>query len=310
MSVQQSQFSFARVQAAIAAAQPADGSITLAKLAVQATATILGNNSGSNASPSALSASAARTLLGLGTADSPTFAGGTFSGNIQTINGTTATSIEIHKTFTSVNNREFFAINSTASAHRLVSGVGSAVTPRNIEIGSAAVTWLRGTAATGIIGCHFGISLSASNDVLAFSGGANVWQHRNGTAGQRHQWYKTYTSDTNNEGFEVDAATNTTSIDLAVCSGSLGGSNREIRIGSKYAGAASLTPWLTFGTGGAATFNGTINARASTTAAGTAPIKIATGVLMTTPEAGAIEYDGTSLYFTDSGGTRRQLAVV
>jgi ABC-type bacteriocin/lantibiotic exporter with double-glycine peptidase domain len=31
---------------------------------------------------------------------------------------------------------------------------------------------------------------------------------------------------------------------------------------------------------------------------------------MTTPEAGAIEYDGTDLYFTDSGGVRRQLAVV
>jgi hypothetical protein len=63
-------------------------------------------------------------------------------------------------------------------------------------------------------------------------------------------------------------------------------------------------------TAGAATFSGTVNTRASTTAASTAPIKIATGVLMTTPEAGAIEYDGTNLYFTDSGGTRRQLAVV
>jgi hypothetical protein len=55
---------------------------------------------------------------------------------------------------------------------------------------------------------------------------------------------------------------------------------------------------------------GTINPRASTTTAATAPIKLPTGVLMTTPEAGAIEYDGTNLYFTDSGGTRRQLAVV
>jgi hypothetical protein len=58
------------------------------------------------------------------------------------------------------------------------------------------------------------------------------------------------------------------------------------------------------------TASGTINGRASTTAAGTAPLKIATGVLMTTPEAGAIEYDGTNLYITDSGGTRRQLAFV
>jgi hypothetical protein len=60
----------------------------------------------------------------------------------------------------------------------------------------------------------------------------------------------------------------------------------------------------------AITASGTINGRASTTSAATAPIKIATGVLMTTPEVGAIEYDGTNLYFTDSGGVRRTLAVV
>lgn len=48
---------------------------------------------------------------------------------------------------------------------------------------------------------------------------------------------------------------------------------------------------------------------ASTTAAASAPIKMELGVLMTTPEAGAIEYDGTNLYFTDSTGTRHTLAV-
>jgi len=45
-------------------------------------------------------------------------------------------------------------------------------------------------------------------------------------------------------------------------------------------------------------------------AATTAPLKLTSGSLMTTPEAGAIEYDGTNLYFTDDTGTRRQLAVV
>lgn len=48
-------------------------------------------------------------------------------------------------------------------------------------------------------------------------------------------------------------------------------------------------------------------------AAGTttiAPLKLTAGTNLTTPEAGSIEFDGTNLYFTDSGGTRRQLAVV
>ncbi|MEQ1878675.1 MAG: hypothetical protein ABL958_18675, partial [Bdellovibrionia bacterium] len=60
---------------------------------------------------------------------------------------------------------------------------------------------------------------------------------------------------------------------------------------------------------GGDTMTGTLNLPGSTAGAGTAPVKIATGTLMTTPEAGAIEYDGTSLYYTDSGGVRRQLGV-
>ena len=40
---------------------------------------------------------------------------------------------------------------------------------------------------------------------------------------------------------------------------------------------------------------------------GTAPIKLESGSLLSTPENGAIEYDGTNLYFTNSTGTRQQL---
>ena len=57
------------------------------------------------------------------------------------------------------------------------------------------------------------------------------------------------------------------------------------------------------------TMTGTILGNASTTAAGTAPIKLPTGVLMTAPEAGAIEYDGTSLYYTDSTNARKTLGI-
>jgi hypothetical protein len=38
-----------------------------------------------------------------------------------------------------------------------------------------------------------------------------------------------------------------------------------------------------------------------------ASLKLDTGVLMATPEGGAIEYDGTNLYFTDSTNTRRTI---
>lgn len=46
---------------------------------------------------------------------------------------------------------------------------------------------------------------------------------------------------------------------------------------------------------------------ASTVAANSAPLKFDTGVLMTTPENGAVEYDGNYLYLT-SGGVRRSIA--
>ena len=46
------------------------------------------------------------------------------------------------------------------------------------------------------------------------------------------------------------------------------------------------------------------------TAATSAPLKLTIGSLLTATEAGAIEYDGTNLYFTNNAGTRNQLAVV
>jgi hypothetical protein len=51
-----------------------------------------------------------------------------------------------------------------------------------------------------------------------------------------------------------------------------------------------------------------LNLPAGTAAAGTAPLKLTSGVNLGTPEAGAIEYDGTNLYFTDSGANRRTVA--
>ncbi len=68
----------------------------------------------------------------------------------------------------------------------------------------------------------------------------------------------------------------------------------------KFIGKASI--------GTAANPSATLHLPGSTTAAGSAPLKINSGTLMSTAEAGAIEYDGTYLYYTDGGSVRRQLA--
>lgn len=50
----------------------------------------------------------------------------------------------------------------------------------------------------------------------------------------------------------------------------------------------------------------TVTIRPGTTAAGTAPLKFTSGSLMTTPEAGAVEFETDSLYFTTTTGTVRK----
>ena len=53
----------------------------------------------------------------------------------------------------------------------------------------------------------------------------------------------------------------------------------------------------------------TITIRPGTASAGTAPLKFTTGTLLTTPEAGAMEFAGDNYYLTDtSGPTRRKIA--
>lgn len=49
-------------------------------------------------------------------------------------------------------------------------------------------------------------------------------------------------------------------------------------------------------TAAGATFSGTVNLRTGTASAGTSPIKFTAGTLLTVPEAGTIEYDGTDFY--------------
>jgi len=55
-----------------------------------------------------------------------------------------------------------------------------------------------------------------------------------------------------------------------------------------------------------------LHLKAGTAAAGTAPLKFTTAsaALLTTPEAGAFETDGTDLYFTNSAGVRRKITLV
>ena len=51
-----------------------------------------------------------------------------------------------------------------------------------------------------------------------------------------------------------------------------------------------------------------LHLKAGSAAAGTAPLKFTTGPLLSTEEKGAVEYDGTNLYYTDDSNVRHVLA--
>ncbi len=53
----------------------------------------------------------------------------------------------------------------------------------------------------------------------------------------------------------------------------------------------------------------TLHIRPGTAVAQSAPIKLSQGTIMTTPEAGALEYNGTSVYFTDNTDTRDEVVL-
>ncbi len=85
------------------------------------------------------------------------------------------------------------------------------------------------------------------------------------------------------------------------------GNHNEIVIGANTIGNGSNT--ATIGnTSTLRTYLTGLNLKAGTATAGTAPLKLTSGINLSTTEAGAIEYDGSHLYFTaTNGGSRYQL---
>ena len=51
-----------------------------------------------------------------------------------------------------------------------------------------------------------------------------------------------------------------------------------------------------------------LHLRPGNTGAGQAQLKLTSGAMLTTPESGAVEYNGTDLYFTDSTGVRKNIS--
>jgi hypothetical protein len=135
-------------------------------------------------------------------------------------------------------------VHSQFSFQRVTSAINAAIAAKQDTLVSG--TNIRSINGNSLLGSgDLAISTSTAPLVL----GTNLVQQRNGTNGQIAQWFKTYTSATNAEWCEIDAAGNASNFDIAACIGSAGGVARGIRIGGKNA-AGAFTPWLSFATNG------------------------------------------------------------
>ena len=83
--------------------------------------------------------------------------------------------------------------------------------------------------------------------------------------------------------------------------------NKKIYYGGLFAHNTYMSGNLGIGVTAPAAY---LNIKAGTTAASTAPLKFTTGDNLTTAEAGAMEYNGSELFFTPTGTTRETIAYV
>ncbi len=215
------------------------------------------------------SGATARTSLGLGTTDSPTFA------NVYVPDdGIVGISGGARIVFDSTNN------NLTGVAHEFIVGDSSSVTPtkKHLYWGSANAhvdlgglgynnyyngsSWVRDN--TSFTGWRLGVNTGDNN---AFSTFALTFTNTSGTS-----YDIFYTSHSS------------TSADWLIQPQGYG----KVAIGLTAATAK-------------------LHLAGCTAAANTASLKIDAGTLATTPVSGNIESDGTHLYWTNSGGTRKQL---
>lgn len=230
-------------------------------------------------------------------AENPTLGGGVsilnhhgFSVRANTSNGNGITS-------GTVTNYGFSYAASTAAA-------ASGGTVNNFG-GAYAVPSASGAGTTNNYGLFIGTVASAASGTYSFYNQSTVKSVFAGqvvvgaTSAAAGLLSVAQASDTSSSGFSMVNAANNASVRIW-----MNGSVAEIDSGSTGAGVMMLnTGGGRVGIGIAAT--GRLHIMAGSSTANTAPVKLTAGTVNATAETGAVEYDGTDLFFTPSGTTRR-----
>lgn len=210
------------------------------------------------------------------------------AGNGITITGTSIaidTSVTVDKTTPqTLSSKTFVApVLGTPASGTVTNLTGTASININGTVG--ATTPSTGVFTTGIINTNLQINFTGRSETLAVKGSASVATALFATTG--------LSAGTSN-GVEIVAGTN--SSDYALNVFSQVSSQLFLVRGDGNVGIGTTSP------------SAKLTIAAGSATAGTAPLKLTSGTNLTTTEAGAIEYDGSHLYFTaTNGGTRFQL---
>lgn len=220
-----------------------------------------------------------------------------------------------------------YSLTAGANGTFVGAGAGNGVTTGsgNTCLGMQAGYYLQTTASNTTVGVSAGRSTRGNNNTvvgyyaMASQGFAGTPQAHTNNAALGYQAMYAITTGSSNVGIGALAGNNLTTASSCVVLGAgvqlpsatLAG---QLNIGNVIYGlnlygngfGGASAPQATGRVGiGLTTPTARLHLPASTTSASSAPLKMDTGVLMTAAEAGAVEYDGTAFYGTNSGAVRK-----
>ncbi len=143
------------------------------------------------------------------------------------------------------------------------------------------------------------LSNVSGSTLVGYSAGSNILTGANGNTLLGYKVGDNITTGSKNIviGYDIDATTATASNTLNI---------GNLIFGTEVNGVGTAISTGNVGIG-ITDPKAILHLKAGTTAANTAPLKFTSGTLLTSPESGTVEYDGTNLYFTDSTNIRRTI---
>ncbi|HAE36356.1 TPA: hypothetical protein DCX66_00960, partial [Candidatus Nomurabacteria bacterium] len=175
-----------------------------------------------------------------------------------------------------------------AIGSQTLNGVSSTTnTTRNIALGNLAMYSIVSGGYNTSIGPYslYGLTTGSSNISLGYQSGRYI---ADGSTVNTTSDYSLYL------GQDTKAGADNNQNEIVIGYNAIGAGSNTIRLGN---------------TSVLRTYAAGLNLSAGTATAGTAPLKLTSGTDLTTPEAGAFEYDGTNLHFTPVA-TRETIAYV